>query len=68
MEPWWRLDGAECNESNSARSVKHGGGAAEIWREGEIGARMGENCGEQSLLSIWTGGYGHLEAVRAQGS
>ena len=42
MEPWWRLDRAECDESNSARSVKNGGEAAEIWREEEIGARMGE--------------------------
>ena len=74
MEPWWRLDRAECDESNSARSVKNGGEVAEIWREEEIGARMGENCWRakgdtrEGLLSVWTGGYGRLEAVRAQGS
>ena len=43
-------------------------------REGWIGARMGENCwgakGDtwEGLESVWTGGYGRLEAVRAQGS
>ena len=68
------MDAAKSDGSNGARSVKNGLEAVEILREGWIGARMGENCwgakGDtwEGLESVWTGGYGRLEAVRAQGS